>query len=43
MFAAGWHTHLDLIATRLKGGERGNFIAEYKEVLKQYPPSPRDV
>jgi uncharacterized protein YndB with AHSA1/START domain len=36
MFAAGWHVHLDLFATRLKGGERGNFIAGYKAVLKQY-------
>jgi hypothetical protein len=42
MFAAGWHTHLDLFATRLKG-ERGDFIAEYKAVLKQYPPAVRDV
>jgi uncharacterized protein YndB with AHSA1/START domain len=36
MFAGGWHAHLDLLATRLKGGERGDFIAEFREVLKQY-------
>ncbi len=42
MFAAGWHTHLDLFATRLKGGERGDFIGEYKSLLKVYPP-PRGI
>ena len=39
MFAAGWHTHLDLFATRLKGGERGEFIAEYRAMLPRYKPS----
>ena len=38
MFAAGWHTHLDLFATRLKGGERGDFIAEYRAMLPRYQP-----
>jgi uncharacterized protein YndB with AHSA1/START domain len=36
MYAGGWHTHLDLLATRLRGGERSNFIGEFKEVLQQY-------
>jgi uncharacterized protein YndB with AHSA1/START domain len=39
MFAAGWHTHLDLFATRLKGSERGDFIAEYRAMLPRYKPS----
>ena len=39
MFAAGWHTHLDLFATRLKGGEREDFIAEYRAILPRYKPS----
>jgi uncharacterized protein YndB with AHSA1/START domain len=36
MYAAGWHAHLDLFATRLEGGERGDFIGDYKNLLKQY-------
>jgi uncharacterized protein YndB with AHSA1/START domain len=36
MYAGGWHTHLDLLATRLKGGDRGNFVGEFKELLKLY-------
>jgi uncharacterized protein YndB with AHSA1/START domain len=43
MFAAGWHAHLDLFATRLKGGERGDFIGQYKSLLKEYPAPVRDV
>jgi uncharacterized protein YndB with AHSA1/START domain len=37
LFAAGWHTHLDLFATRLQGGDRGDFIADYKAAQSLYP------
>jgi uncharacterized protein YndB with AHSA1/START domain len=38
MFSAGWHAHLDLFAKRLKGGERGDFIADFKKLLPEYAP-----
>jgi uncharacterized protein YndB with AHSA1/START domain len=39
MYAAGWHAHLDLLAARLKGGDRGDFIAQFKALLPKYPPA----